>query len=92
MFGFFYAVFGALCVYWLVSCAKKRGGRPALITWIALFAWYAAVGQGLSFTIINYAGNHSQAALVGCIGTVVVAVALGFVVFRLANLKVSPRR
>ena len=91
MFGFIYAVFGALCVCWLISRARKRGGRPALISWIALFIWYVVVGMGLSFSLINCAGNHSQATWVGSIGTIIVAVVLGFVVFRFANSRISGR-
>ncbi len=84
-FTFVYAVFGALCVWWLLSRARKKGGRPRLVTWIALLVWYVAVGMGLSFTLINCAGSHSRATLVGAIGTIIVAVVLGFVVCRFSS-------
>ncbi len=84
-FAFVYAVFGALCVWWLLARARKQGGRPRFLAWIALIVWYVIVGMGLSFTLINCAGSHSRAMLVGSIGTIIAAVVLGFVVFRLSS-------
>jgi drug/metabolite transporter (DMT)-like permease len=90
-FAFIYALFGMACVYLICDRAKKRGGKPAIVTWIFAFGWYAALGMGLSFTAINWAHRHSQAGWVGLIGTIIVAAALGFVVYRLANSKLSGR-
>jgi len=90
-FVFIYALFGVACAWWLWARAQKRGGRPALITWVFAFIWYAILGMGLSFTFINWADYHSQAGWVGFIGTLVVSGGLGFVVYRLANSKLSGR-
>ena len=91
MFSFIYALFGVACAWWLWDRAKKRGGRPALVTWILALIWYIVLGTGLSFSIINCMDKHSQATWVGLIGTIIVAGALGFVVYRFANSKLSRR-
>ena len=82
--GFVYALFGIGCAWGLWLLAARGGGRPGFRAWAAYLVWYVAVTAGFSFTLVNAYGLHSQAATVGGLGTVAVAVLLGLVTYRLA--------
>ena len=88
---FVMAVFGALCIWWLLARARKQGGNPRPVAWVALLIWYVAVMMGLSFTMLNADGGHNRATWVGGVATIVVAVVLGFVVYRFSSLPTSRR-
>ncbi len=84
---FIYALLGVACAYGLWRRADKQRHKLNVAAWISYLVWYVSVGMGASFTLLNLEGKHQQAAMIGAIGTAIVAISLGLVVFRLASPK-----
>ena len=85
---FLYTIIGVAGAWALRQFVEKRGEKMNISGWVAYLVWYIAVVIGVAFTILNFDGRHSQAGTIGCVGTIIVAVLLGFVVYRL----VCPKR
>ena len=80
---FLYALFGVGCALGLRQFAAKRGRTVKASAWVVYLIWYIAVITGFAFTVINFDGRHSRAGAIGCVSTIIVAVVLGLVVYRM---------
>jgi hypothetical protein len=82
-FVFLFTLIGAACAWGLRHLEEKRGKRLKTAVWVFALIGYLVVVTGIAFTLVNLSGLHSRAALMGGVGTLIAAVLVGLVAYRL---------